>query len=98
MLLIQVHALLGAFWLLASCVVLLSKFAHAAAAAAAGPTALPAGSHVTFANSHTAEGTLQLAVESAGPPELLSNVKVDHVQLNPLVRGQLGKLDLQTAK
>lgn len=66
--------------------------------AVAGHTALPAGSTVTFANGHSAESTSQLAEQSAGPPEVLSNLVVRHVQLDPLVRGQLSRLDLAQAK
>jgi hypothetical protein len=67
--------------------------------AVAGYSALPAGSSVTFANSHTAEASLYPAVAAAGGLQLLAGLSVQHVRLDPLSRcSWQGKLALEGLK
>ncbi|WIA34666.1 hypothetical protein OEZ86_012981 [Tetradesmus obliquus] len=65
------------------------------AALGTGSSALPAGSSVTFANSHAPEASLHPAIAAAGGPQVLAGLTVQHVRLDPLSRGSwLGKLQL----
>jgi hypothetical protein len=65
----------------------------------AGSSALPAGSSVTFANSHAAEASLTPALVAAGGPDVMAGLTVAHVRLDPLSRGSWqGKLQLEDVK
>ncbi|WIA14491.1 hypothetical protein OEZ85_003013 [Tetradesmus obliquus] len=65
------------------------------AALGTGSSALPAGSSVTFGNSHAPEASLHPAIAAAGGPQVLAGLTVQHVRLDPLSRGSwLGKLQL----